>query len=87
MKKKALVLGVALSVLTLTGCGNGYEEGSTVENGAWRVIGEKGRYDVLRDTDTGCVYLQSNKSIDGITPYYDEDGEVMGCGDKEDFKY
>ena len=87
MKKKTLALGVALSVLTLAGCSGAYEEGNTVEDGAWRVVGEKGRYDILRDTDTGCMYLQSKRSINGITPYYDEDGEIMGCGEEEVLKY
>ena len=86
MKKKTLFLGVALSILTLVGC-EGYETGDVVEGGAWRVVGDKGDYDVLRDTETGCLYLQSTYATTSVTPYYDEDGKVMGCGEEENFKY
>lgn len=46
-----------------------------------------GTYDVVRDKETGCVYLMYTYGLEA-TPYYDEDGNVMGCGiEKEDFKY
>lgn len=33
-------------------------------------------YTVIQDVETGCMYLEKEK---GITAYYDENGEVMGC--------
>lgn len=82
MKKISLATLILISTLTLTAC-NGYETGSTVEDGAWIVVGNKGSYDVLKDAKTGCLYLQSFNDRSGITPYFDENGKVMGCGEKD----
>jgi predicted small secreted protein len=79
MKKLLLIGAVAIGAISLAGCG--YTVGSTVEDGAWKVIGEHGHYDMLRDLKTGCVYIESTDGYE-ITPYYGEDGKVVGCGQK-----
>jgi hypothetical protein len=79
--KKLLIIGVAsLSLLGLAGC-DGYETG-TIVDGTFKAVGDVGSYDILRDVETGCTYLQSHTSSTGITPYFGEDGEVIGCGQK-----
>lgn len=77
MKKLTLVAVVA--ALTLVGCG-GYESGTRVQDGQFEVVKDVGRYDLLRDIDTGCMYIESHRSDGGIAPYYDKDGKVAGCG-------
>lgn len=80
MKKKIIaVFSGALLVVTLAGC-SGYDTGDTVMGGNYKVVGDKGYYDVLRDVKTGCYYLESHTSS-GLTPYYDKDGKVKGCGE------
>ena len=85
MKKILTYSAIVLGLLTLTGCsdGGGYATGKVVGNGAWRVVGDKGNFDILRDTETGCLYLQSHYSNKNITPYYDENGDIMGCGEED----
>lgn len=81
MKKLLLVLG--LSVLALIGCNN--ETGEVLNSGLVD-IGDLGSgYDLIRDSETGCVYIyQSNSSYSTpLTPYYGEDGKVVGCGEKD----
>ena len=81
MKKIALSTVLLTSLLALTGCG-GYETGTVKEDGAWLVVGDRGGYDVLKDIETGCLYLQNHHDRSGIVPYFDEHGEVMGCGEE-----
>jgi hypothetical protein len=80
MKKMLFVM--ALFSMVLSGCG--YEEGEIVEDGRFKVVDEVGSYDILRDTQTGCMYFYESYSHSQIlTPVYDENGEVMGCGKKD----
>lgn len=79
MKKLSLLLG--LSILALVGCnqetGRGLRGDSTLVD-----IGDlSSGYDLIRDTNTGCVYINNTNDY-ALTPYYDEDGEVMGCGEE-----
>jgi predicted secreted protein len=78
MKKFILLIALTVGIISLAGCG-GYEVGTTVEDGAWKVIGTHGQYDMLRDLKTGCVYLQASADF-SLTPYIGEDGKVVGCG-------
>lgn len=82
--KKVLLTSILLLTL-LTGC-EGYETGETTHGGAWKVIGQHGDFDLVRDTNTGCVYLQSVYNIENLTPYYNAKGEVEGCGDKRNLE-
>ena len=46
-------------------------------------IGDLGKgYDLVRDTNTGCVYIMETYSTT-LTPYYDENGSVTGCGEED----
>lgn len=80
MKRKLLTIfsGVLL-IGVLAGC-EGYGTGDIVENGDYKVMGNKGNYDVLQDLKTGCLYLEPHSDY-GLTPYYDKNGEVKGCGE------
>lgn len=78
MKKLIAVLGLSTALL-LAGC----EESAPDENLLYlETIQEYetdyGYGDVVRDPDTGCMYFESG---DSLTPYYDSDGEIAGCGD------
>mgnify|MGYP003576106687 CR=1 FL=1 len=77
MKRLSIGVIAILTVLTL-GAYSGYETGSYVQNGQFEVIGNHGRYDILRDVETGCQYLEPMTDR-GLTPFYDKDGEVKGC--------
>ncbi|UGO51331.1 casein kinase-like protein 1 [Bacillus phage vB_BanS_Skywalker] len=83
MKKTLLVTLIGLTALTLGACG--YEQGSTVYGGKFKVIGEigagsDGQYALLRDVDTGCIYIERTSSYPSISAFYDENGKVAGCG-------
>lgn len=83
MKKTLLVGLLTVSALTLGACDAGFETGQTVYDGKFKVIGEYGdSYDIIRDLDTGCIYAESTSNR-GITPLYDEEGKVQGCGQKD----
>lgn len=77
--KKVLIVLLLIIVLFLTGC-EGYEQGEVVHS-RFKVIGDIEDYDVLRDVKTGCVYLESEYDYT-LTPLYDENGKVEGCGEK-----
>lgn len=81
MKKLALI-GIT-AVALLSGCG--YETGEVVQNGRFIDVGDLGDgYDLLRDKETGCVYIQEHSAhAYPLTPYYGEDGEVVGCGETD----
>ena len=87
MKKLLLVSTVSL---LLVGCGDRVGEKlgtSSVDSNFIKVI-EGGEVDIYKDRETGCHYLHSddemgNSAIGGFFPYYDESGEVKGCGDFE----
>lgn len=84
MKKIALVGIIGLTALTLGACG--YEQGSTVYNGKFRVVGKIGagdEYTLLRDVDTGCTYIERTSSYPSISAFFDENGKVAGCGQKD----
>lgn len=81
MKKMLLVLG--LSLLALIACND--ETGNLVNDDDTLVdIGNLSNgYDLIRDTNTGCVYIRENANnadSQPLTPYYGEDGKVVGCG-------
>ena len=79
--KKALIIGMtSLTLLGLAGCSGGYETGDEVDSN-FKAIGDIGDYDLLRDKETGCVYMQEHYDGVQMTPYYGRDGKVMGCGD------
>lgn len=83
MKKAIKLLTVAsMSLLLLTAC-DGFSDGSIVKGGGFKAVGDKGDYyDILKDLETGCLYLESHYQT-GLMPYYGEDGEVQGCGETE----
>ncbi|AGI11891.1 hypothetical protein X915_gp121 [Bacillus phage vB_BanS-Tsamsa] len=79
MKKTLLVTLIGLTALTLGACG--YEQGSTVYGGKFKVIGDVGgNYALLRDVDTGCIYIERTSSYPSISAFFDENGKVAGCG-------
>lgn len=70
----------ALTTIVLAGCDDGHSTGETVYGGRFKVIGQFGDgYDILRDRETGCIYLEPTTQS-GLTPLYDEHGKVEGCG-------
>jgi hypothetical protein len=84
MKKYAVWLALlVVSATLLTGCDWGHETGSIVYGGRFEVIGDIGEegYDVLRDRETGCVYVEATNTM-GMSPLFDEEGKVEGCGKK-----
>jgi hypothetical protein len=80
MNRKLVLIGI-VAVGLLAACEGGYSTGEIVMNGDFKAVGNKGSYDVLRDTSTGCLYLEPHSSR-GLAPLYDEDGNVKGCGEK-----
>uniref|UniRef100_A0AB39C7C3 Lipoprotein n=1 Tax=Bacillus phage KoopaTroopa TaxID=3234046 RepID=A0AB39C7C3_9CAUD len=79
MKKTLLAGLIGLTALTLGACG--YEQGSTVYGGKFKVIGDVGgNYALLRDVDTGCIYIERTSSYPSISAFFDENGKVAGCG-------
>lgn len=78
--KKLLLVG--LTAVLLSGCNN--NTGDEI-NGELVDIGNLGKgYDLVRDKNTGCVYMrQVMGQAHPLTAYYDEDGKVVGCGEKE----
>lgn len=83
MKKNLLAVGL-LGVVLLAGCGDGdrgYDTGKLLEDD-FKVVGNLGgKYDVILDLHTGCLYTESVFES-GLTPLYDENGEVQGCGEE-----
>lgn len=79
--KRLLLLAFAIPMLAA--CGAGYETNDYVEDGDFKAVGDVGTYDILRDVRTGCQYLQPHSTTASLTPYYDEDGKVKGCGEDE----
>jgi len=79
MKRLLIVL---LTVGLLVGCNR--ETGEEI-NGEIVDIGNLGSgYDLLRDTNTGCIYIREGSSqAYPITPYFGEDGKVAGCGQED----
>ena len=82
MKKFLVIGGLAAFALLSLGCNNdtGTELNGLVD------IGDLGKgYDLVRDTNTGCVYIYERRAKDArpLTPYFDENGEVVGCGDED----
>ena len=79
MKKLLLVAG--LSVLVLVGCN--METGDTLRGDSILVdVGDLSNgYDLVRDTNTGCIYINNSNDY-ALIPYYGEDGKVMGCGEE-----
>lgn len=85
--KKLLIIS-AMSILALVGCDD-RENINRDMNTIFTVVEEIGSYEyVVKDTRTGCFYIQSSTYTGYFTysPYLGEDGKVMGCGQK-DFKY
>lgn len=82
MKKRLLLVG-ALSLSVLTACNN--DTGKVIKGDLVDVGDFASGYDLLRDMNTGCVYIyQSDSSYSTpITAYYGEDGKVVGCGEKD----
>ncbi|QIW89785.1 putative signal peptide-containing lipoprotein [Bacillus phage Izhevsk] len=81
MKKTLIATLIGLTALTLGACG--YETGSTVYNGKFKVLGTIGtgeEYSLLRDVDTGCIYIERTSSYPSISAFFDENGKVAGCG-------
>lgn len=84
---KKLLIVSAVSILMLVGCSR--EESNTKRDSIFTVVERIGTYDyIVKDTNTGCYYIQSGSSGNVFTysPYLDKDGQVMGCG-IEDSKY
>lgn len=78
---KKVLLAVVLLVI-LSACENTgeYARFARFSGGQFKVIKESGDMRFVRDVDTGCVYMKSKSN--SMFPYYDEKGNVMGCGDK-----
>lgn len=79
IKNFGMIMGLVIGITALAGC-SPYEEGEIVGDGNFKVMGTMGSYDVLRDTNTGCYYLEPMNER-SLSPLYDEDGKVKGCGD------
>jgi len=79
---KLLLIGYA-SLVLLAGCNN--ETGSTKAGGSLIDIGDLGSgYDLMRDTNTGCIYIREGSAHSyPLTPYFNEEGKVAGCGEKD----
>jgi hypothetical protein len=86
--KKKLIAVAVVSLGLLAGC-SGYETGDTIgEDNRFKVVGDIGNYDVLKDVETGCLYTESHHESTGLSPLFNKKGEVSGCGDvskKEEF--
>lgn len=76
--KKLLLVG--LTSIMLAGCG----AETSGDSGELVDIGDLGKgYNLIRDTNTGCIYIQEGMAHSyPLTPYFNEDGKVSGCGEK-----
>lgn len=83
MKKLLMGIGLLTISLTLVACG-GYETGDYVKNDEFKVVGNVGDHDLLKDLKTGCLYIEPQNDI-GMSPYYDENGKIQGCGEGVDY--
>ena len=80
--KKYLVIGglTAFALLSLV-----YNNDTGTELNGLVDVGDLGKgYDLVRDTNTGCVYIYERMASYSrpLTPYYDKNGKVVGCGEK-----
>lgn len=41
----------------------------------------KDEVQIVRDPVTGCMYISNNSVYLSLTPFYDKDGKVKGCGE------
>lgn len=81
--KKLLLIG-GLTAILLTGCSGNAETGTQVNSNLVDVGDLGDGYDLMRDTKTGCVYIQEFLGHSHpLTPYYNEEGKVEGCGQKD----
>lgn len=87
--KKLLLIG-GLTTVLLAGCTYNSDTGQEI-NSELVDIGNLGEnYDLIKDKSTGCVYIQEGVAHSyPLTPYYGEDGQVVGCGkqDLDNSKY
>lgn len=84
MKKLMFVL--LLSCITLVAC-DGYDESKINNTGVSNkyLQGYSSKYHILEDNETGCKYIKFDAGYQGsIAPYYDKNGNVMGCKDNEE---
>lgn len=81
-----LYLLLIVSLICLTAC---TADVGDIRNEKFEVVDKlidsnaAGTYDVMRDKETGCYYLAYSYGNE-ISAYYDENGEVMGCGEELD---
>ena len=77
---------IASMVFVLTACDRSNSTGTTFgKEGNLVDIGDFGNgIDLLRDKNTGCVYIYKETGHQlNISAYYGEDGEVVGCGEEQ----
>ena len=76
---KKVMIALLLSVL-LAGCN---QDTGEPFNSDLVDIGDLGEgYDLVRDANTGCIYTMETFSL-SLSPYYDENGNVAGCGEED----
>lgn len=80
MKKAVIVMLLAFGVLA--GCEGGHSDGYVTEDGRFKAVGDAGSYDLMRDLETGCLYMEAHTDR-GMDPLYDKDGKVAGCGQED----
>lgn len=85
--KKWSSIALLSAMLILSGCNADKVSNANESNRSGTQFIDKGLvssgttyYDVLEDKETGCMYLQGERSL---TPYYDETGDVKGCKSAE----
>lgn len=73
----------ALPIMLLVGCTN-YDSGEEINDQLVDVGNLGSGYDLVRDTNTGCIYIRETNVSHSkpLTPYYDEEGKVAGCGEE-----
>lgn len=83
MKKTIIAIFTLTSLLA--GCSHNNETGEYVNEQIVDIGNLGGYYDLVRDINTGCVYIYERGASYSrpLTPYYGEDGEVVGCGEKD----
>lgn len=85
--KKTKLLTLILFIFCLTTILAGCSDNRPIEEKITDdliVVGNIGaKFDLVRDTNTGCVYIYFSEGYEtNLTPYYGEDGEIQGCGEK-----
>ena len=81
MKKVLSIVGLMALMGIMVGCAVVGEDISTDSD--FIIVDNRGEsfVSIVQDKNTGCMYLYDNTEMLITSPYYNELGEVSGCGE------